>query len=426
MRNRTSPGGQIMPEKVTNRWLIAAAGVVMQIALGAVYAWSVCRKPLSGEYDASVSTVNVAFTLTIVFLGLAAYFGGLWMGKVGPRKVAMTAGLLYGTGVILSSLSSSSIALLYLTYGVIAGIGLGLGYIVPIATLIKWFPDKRGVITGIAVAGFGAGALVTAPVAKRLISSVGVFETFAILGVCYIVVVVAAAQLLRNPPEGYKPAGWEPPAKDEGEHAARDFEFREAIKTWQWFALWALLFLNVTAGIALISEADPIAQEVSGVEPWLAAWLVSIISIGNAAGRFLWAWLSDAIGRKWVFLTMFLLQAALFFLMPIIGASFFLLAVFAFVIVSCYGGGFGTMPAFNADYFGAKNVGTIYGLMITAWGFGGVLGPSLISYMYDATGSYGGAFYIIAGIMLLSSIIPFIVRPPKREVGAPAQTEARA
>jgi OFA family oxalate/formate antiporter-like MFS transporter len=182
----------------------------------------------------------------------------------------------------------------------------------------------------------------------------------------------------------------------------------------------------VTAGIAVISEADPIAQEVSGATPALAAWLVSIISIANGAGRFLWAWLSDAIGRKWVFLTMYLLQAALFFLIPVIGSSFVVLAILAFIIVSCYGGGFGTMPAFNADYFGSKNVGTIYGLMITAWGFGGVLGPLLISYMYDATNSYAGAFRIIAGIMLLSSIVPFIVRPPKREAQAPAEAEARA
>src|SRR4051812_14116293 len=176
-----------MPEKVTNRWLIAAAGVVMQVALGAVYAWSVFRKPLSAEFDTSVSSVNLAFTLTIVFLGISAYFGGLWMARSGPRKVAITAGLLYGAGVILASLSSTGITLLYLSYGVLAGIGIGLGYIVPIATLIKWFPDKRGVITGIAVAGFGAGAVLTAPIAKRLISSVGVFETFAILGVIYAV-----------------------------------------------------------------------------------------------------------------------------------------------------------------------------------------------------------------------------------------------
>src|ERR687898_3521393 len=187
---------EIASQNVTNRWIIATAGVVMQVALGAVYAWSVFRVPLSDAYGTGVSAVNTTFSIAILALGFAAFFGGLWMNKSGPRIVALSAGVLYGAGIFLASFAQPSLWILYLTYGLMAGIGIGLGYIVPIATLIKWFPDKRGVITGIAVAGFGAGALVTAPIAKRLISSVGVFETFAIMGVFYIVVVVAAAQLL--------------------------------------------------------------------------------------------------------------------------------------------------------------------------------------------------------------------------------------
>ena len=398
----------------------------MQVALGAVYAWSVFRIPLSEAYGSSVSAVNTTFSIAILALGFAAFFGGLWMNRSGPRIVALTAGVLYGAGIFLASFAEPSLWILYLTYGLIAGIGIGLGYIVPVATLIKWFPDKRGFITGIAVAGFGAGALVTAPIAKQLLQGVGLFPTFAILGVIYLVMVVGAGLIMKNPPEGWKPEGWEPEEEDLTERSGVDYELGGALKTWQWYALWAILFLNVTAGIAIISEADPIAQELSGVAPATAAWLVSIISIANGAGRFLWAWLSDAIGRKWVFLTMYLLQAALFFLLPVLGSSFFVLAILCFIIVSCYGGGFGTMPAFNADYFGSKNVGMIYGLMITAWGFGGVLGPQLISWAVDATGAYSRAFYIIAGIMLVSSIIPFIVRPPRREAGAPAEAEARA
>jgi MFS transporter, OFA family, oxalate/formate antiporter len=417
---------QAVNQNVTNRWLIATAGVVMQVALGAVYAWSVFRVPLSDAYGTGVSAVNTTFSIAILSLGFAAFFGGLWMNRSGPRIVALSAGVLYGAGIFLASFAQPSLWILYLTYGLMAGIGIGLGYIVPVATLIKWFPDKRGFITGIAVAGFGAGALVTAPIAKQLVQGVGLFPTFAILGILYLVMVVGAALFMKNPPEGWTPEGWEPEEEESGERTGVDYELGGALKTWQWYALWALLFLNVTAGIAIISEADPIAQEVSGVAPATAAWLVSIISVGNAAGRFLWAWLSDAIGRKWVFLVMFLLQAALFFLLPIVGVSFVMLAIFSFIIVSCYGGGFGTMPAFNADYFGSKNVGMIYGLMITAWGFAGVLGPQLISIMYDATRSYAGAFYILAGIMLVSSIVPFIVRPPKREAGAPAEAEARA
>ena len=398
----------------------------MQVALGAVYAWSVFRVPLSNAYGTGVSAVNTTFSIAILALGFAAFFGGLWMNKSGPRVVALSAGVLYGAGIFLASFAQPSLWILYLTYGLMAGIGIGLGYIVPVATLIKWFPDKRGFITGIAVAGFGAGALLTAPIAKQLVTGVGLFPTFAILGILYLIMVVGAGLFMKNPPEGWTPEGWEPEEEESSERTGVDYELGGALKTWQWYALWALLFLNVTAGIAIISEADPIAQELSGVEPAIAAWLVSIISIGNAAGRFLWAWLSDAIGRKWVFLTMYLLQAALFFLLPVVGASFVMLAIICFIIVSCYGGGFGTMPAFNADYFGSKNVGMIYGLMITAWGFAGVLGPQLISIMYDATRSYAGAFYILAGIMLVSSIVPFIVRPPKREAGVPAEAEAQA
>jgi len=197
------------------------------------------------------------------------------------------------------------------------------------------------------------------------------------------------------------------------------------LRTWQWYALWALLFLNVSAGISIIVEAAPIAQEIAGVNATVAAGLVSIISVANALGRFGWAWLSDAIGRKWVFFTMFLLQAVLFFLLPLVSV-YFLLALVSFIIVSCYGGGFGTMPAFAADYFGSANVGKIYGLMLTAWSFGGVLGPILISRVIDVTGRYTVAFYIIAVIMIGSAVVAFFVRPPKRTEVAGDRTEDTA
>ena len=402
----------------------------MQVALGAVYAWSVFRDPLTQAYGgASATAVNTTFSITIFTLGFAAFAGGLWMGRSGPRIVALTAGVLYGLGIFLASFAESSLTLLYLTYGFIAGAGIGLGYIVPVATLIKWFPDKRGFITGIAVAGFGGGAFVTAFVARSLVASSGPFSAFAILGIIYLVMVVGAALFMKNPPEGYRPPGWEPEESGGGgDSSGANYDLGGALKTWQWFALWALLFLNVTAGIAIITEAAPIAQTVSGVSVAVAASLVSIISVGNALGRFFWAWLSDAIGRKWVFFVMFLLQAVLLVLLPVLGASFVLLSILAFVIVSCYGGGFGTMPAFSADYFGSANVGKIYGLMLTAWSFGGVLGPLLISRVIDSTDSSSLAFFILAGIMAASAIVAFIVRPPRRgsEATAPQPEGARA
>jgi len=393
----------------SNRWLIAAAGVVMQVALGAVYAWSVFRIPLTTTYGWTISQVTLTFELAILVLGFASFAGGLLMARVGPRLVAVAAGLCYGLGTILAGQADGNIARLYLTYGVLGGIGLGLGYIVPLATLIKWFPDRRGMITGLAVAGFGAGALVTAPVAERLLSSVGIPSTFAILGGTYLVAVVGAGLFMKNPPAGYRPDGWQPPAAPQGQRGPKDYTLNEALRSWQWYALWAILFLNTTAGISIISQASPMAQEMTHVNAVVAAGLVGLISIANGSGRLLWAWLSDFTGRRQVFLTMFLLQAVIFIILPRV-QHFAALAALSFVVLLCYGGGFGTMPAFAADIFGPANIGSIYGLMLTAWGFAAVLGPTLIARVREATEHYTEALELIAVIMLVGAVIPFFVR----------------
>jgi MFS transporter, OFA family, oxalate/formate antiporter len=397
-----------------NRWGIAAAGVVMQIALGAVYAWSVFRIPLTKAFGWTISQVTLTFTIAILMLGFAAFVGGLWMRKSGPRRVAIAAGILYGAGVFLASFSGGHLYWLYFSYGFLGGIGLGLGYIVPVATLVKWFPDKRGMITGIAVAGFGAGALITAPIATRLIANVGVLKTFAILGIAYFIAVTVAALFIKDPPQGFVPAGWKPSAAQTKQRTARDYTLGEALGKWQWYALWAMLFLNTSAGISIISQAAPMAQEITRVSAAVAAGMVGIISIANGSGRFLWAWLSDAIGRRAVFFTMFLIQAVVFALIPHV-TGFGLFTTLAFIVLLCYGGGFGTMPAFAADYFGATNVGSIYGLMLTAWGFAGVLGPMLIANIRQTTGHYSQALYAISVIVLVGSVLPLIVRPPKSE-----------
>src|SRR5256886_7120145 len=225
--------------RTNNRWVIAIAGVFFQIALGAVYAWSVFRVPLTKQFGWSISEVTLTFTISIFVLGFAAFFGGLWLNRKGPRIVALTGGVFYGVGVFLASFTHS-LAWLYISYGLIGGIGLGLGYIVPVAVLVKWFPDKRGFITGIAVAGFGAGALITAPIATRLIQSVGVLTTFAILGVVYFIMVAGAALFMRDPPAHYRPAGWEPSSTLAAQRAATDFTLGRALRTWQWYGLWLL------------------------------------------------------------------------------------------------------------------------------------------------------------------------------------------
>src|SRR6266404_4698977 len=246
-----------------NRWLVAVAGIVMQIALGAVYAWSVFRIPLTRAYGWSIPQVTRTFELAILTLGFAAFAGGLWMKRTGPRRLAVIGGLGYGLGVILAGQAHGHLGLLYLSFGVLGGFGVGLCYIVPVATLIKWFPDKRGMITGLAVAGFGAGALITAPVAERLIPSVGLPATFGILGSAYLIAVVGSAFFMKNPAEGYQPAGWQPTEAQKTQGAARDLSLGEALRTWQWYALWAMLFLNTMAGISIISQAAPMAQEIA-------------------------------------------------------------------------------------------------------------------------------------------------------------------
>jgi OFA family oxalate/formate antiporter-like MFS transporter len=407
--------------RTNNRWVIATAGVFFQIALGAVYAWSVFRVPLAKQFDWSISEVTLTFTISIFVLGVAAFFGGLWLNRGGPRIVALTGGALYGLGVFLASFSHN-LPWLYLSYGLIGGIGLGLGYIVPVAVLVKWFPDRRGLITGIAVGGFGAGALVTAPVATRLIQSVGVLNTFAYLGIAYLIVTVVAGLFMRNPPDGWKPEGWTPTASQTSHRTLRDFTLGEALKTWQWWALWLILFLNTCAGISIISQEAPLFQEDAGVTAAVAASMVGFASIGNAAGRVFWAWVSDLITRRATFFIMFAGQVLLFWFLPNIATAWFLTIV-TFVVLMCYGGGFGTMPAFTADYFGPKNVGPIYGLMLTAWGFASAFGPLFIAHMRETAGSYRGALHVIAGVMAVSTLLPSLVHPPRaRKTGPDTKT----
>lgn len=399
--------------KTPNRWTIAIAGIFLQIALGAVYAWSVFRVPLSKQFGWSISQVTFTFTICIFIVGFASFFGGLWMNKKGPRVVALTGAVLYGLGVFLASFSANKLWWLYLSYGFIGGLGLGFGYIVPVATLVKWFPDRRGLITGIAVGGFGAGALITAPVATRLIQTVGVLPTFAYLGVGYFIVSIIAGWFMQNPPDGWQPAGWTPTAKEISQRATHDYVLSEALKTWQWWALWLILFLNTCAGISVISQEAPIFQELTGVTAVIAGGMVGIASLGNAFGRVFWAWLSDLVTRRVTFTVMFVAQLLLFWFLPTITAASIITAV-TFVILMCYGGGFGTMPAFAADYFGSKNVGPIYGLMLTAWSFASVVGPLYIAHMRETAGNYSTALHVIAVVMAISILVPIIIRPPRR------------
>lgn len=388
---------------VPNRWVIAVAAFFLQLALGAVYAWSVFLTPVMDLYHVSKPEANLTFTLALVALGVTAGFGGFLQSRFGPRTIATAGGVLYGLGIILAGFAPNLI-ILYLTYGILGGIGLGLGYIVPLAMLIKWFPDRRGFITGLAVAGFGAGAALTGPVATELIKANGVQTTFIYLGIVYLIVVVGAAQFFRTAPANYAPSDWQPSVQQKALRSTRDYSLGEALRSPKWYVLWLILALNVTAGAALISVAAPLARDFSGVDATTASVIVITISIFNGIGRLFWAWLSDSIGRPFAFLGMFVVQIVVFLVLANL-SQFALILIFAAIVGLCYGGGFGTMPAFAADFFGPKNAGTIYGVMLTAWSAGAIVGPILIASM-----DYRTALYIIAGIMLVSAVLPLITR----------------
>ena len=393
------------------RWGIALAGVLLQVALGSVYAWSVFKAPLAKQFNWNISQVTLTFTISILAVGFAAYFGGLWMKKVGPRIVAMTGGALYGGGIFLASFSNIGLWWLYLSYGLIGGIGLGFAYIVPISVLVKWFPERRGLMTGVAVGGFGAGALLAAPIATRLIHSVGVLSTFAWLGIAYLMLTVLTSYFLQNPPEGYAPEGYTPPESLAGSSPVKAFTLTEALKTWQWWGLWLLLFLNASAGISIISQEASMFQEFAGISVLVAAGMIGIVSLGNAFGRVFWAWISDSVGRKTTFAIMFAIQGLLFWFLPSFHTVTTITLV-VFLVLMCYGGGFGTMPAFVADYFGTTNVASIYGLMLTAWGFAAAFGPLLIANLRQSTGNFSSGLHVIAVIMVVSVLVPIFVKPP--------------
>lgn len=400
-----------------NRWWIAVAGIFLQMALGAAYAWSVFRIPLSKEFGWSISQVTATFLISWFFLGVASFIGGMWLRSRHPRVVAMTAGLLWGGGVFLASFSANKLWWLYLTYGVIGGIGLGMGYVVPISVLVKWFPDRRGFITGLAVAGFGTGSLFSAPAAGWLMKHVGLMPTFAYLGVAYAIVAVAAGSFMQDPPEGWKPEGWAPTAAQISQRSDRDYSLGEALGTWQWWAICLLMSVNTMSGLSIISQASPILQEMGKASAETAAFLVGIVAIFNGVGRIFWSWVSDLTSRKIAFFLMYLVEVILFWNYHSIN-SLTLLTIATFVVAMCYGGAYGITPAFAADYFGPRHVGPIFGLMMLPWAFAAAAGPYVFAYLRQTNGNYTQALYVIAGTMTVALILPILVRPPKSRSGA--------
>ncbi len=465
--------------KVFNRWWIVVGAILIQLCLGAIYAWSVFRKPLEKEpinlrlipisdieqvevidrkqkeptfeiviKDSIVKTGNrirlslkskkvegefisateeeikmmTGFTptqatlplaLVLIFFALATIIGGRWQDKKGPRLVATIGGILLGLGLVLAGLAKNFYGIA-ISYGVISGIGIGLAYVCPISTGVKWFPDMRGLITGISVAGFGAGALIVAPIARNLIDKVNVFNTFLILGIVFIILVLIGAQILRNPPEGYKPAGWLPPSTSTA--SAYGYTPKEMFSTVQFYLIWLIYFFGCATGLMIIGQTSPIGQEMAKYSAKTATFGVSVLAIFNALGRIFWGRVSDAFGRLRTLLIIFLICGIAVLLYNLITTIPFYYWIGISLVGLCFGGYLAIFPAITADFYGTKNVGVNYGFVFTAYGVGGLLGNIFAPQVLEKTKSYNLAFLVAGILCLLGAIMTFTIKQPKKKI----------
>ncbi|MFA9560509.1 OFA family MFS transporter [Evansella sp. AB-rgal1] len=397
-----------------NRWFIALSAISIHLSIGAAYAYSVYTNPIRDAMGWSLTGITMSFTIMMALAGIAAAFFGSFVEKKGPRKSAIVAAILFGLGQAGAGVAVSidSLTLFVLTYGVASGLGMGIGYIAPVSTLVKWFPDRRGLATGMAVLGFGAGALITAPVAAALMGAVGISTTFYLLGISYFLLMVAGASYIAPPPKDWMPEGMQKAIESGKKVVKKDLSqltAREAVRTRRFWMLWSMMLINVTAGIMMISVASPMAQEVVGLSAAGAATMVGIMGIFNGGGRLAWAAISDYIGRPTVFIIFFALQLIAFITMPNI-TNVLLFQAFVFIVVSCYGGGFSNLPAFIGDLFGTRQLGAIHGFLLTTWSLGGILGPLLVSQIRENTASYIPVFYVFTGLILVAAVISIFLQ----------------
>ncbi|PKL45949.1 MAG: MFS transporter [Candidatus Riflebacteria bacterium HGW-Riflebacteria-2] len=455
-------------EKIHNRWLIAIMGTLLQMCLGTVYAWSYFQKPLVEGFGWSNAAVAGAFSTAICFLGLAAAWGGMNLAKYGPTKLAMGGGALFGIGYLIGAyaLNIQSIILLYIGYGAIGGAGLGLGYVTPVATCAKWFPDKKGFITGMVVMGFGLGALLMSKFFAPMLMNYtqgNVMMVFAYLGVIFLVLTVPIGSFMKNPPAGYVPEGFTPPAAPVSASGKAIEEVIHPTMTYimskKFIIMWLIFFCNITAGIAIIGFQSPLLQDLYigsdaqyGVVKELkalasptaeqkaqldnlikilagfGATLIGITSLFNGLGRFFWGGLSDKIGRVQAFRLLVGTQILVFVALAYVGNPYLFGLLFCYILL-CYGGGFGTMPSFVLDVYGAKMMPTVYGIILTAWSAGGIVGPQFVGIIKDKFPAQAPlyTFWAGAGILAVGLILSFLTGNEKFEAGdKPAEEAAQA
>ena len=425
-----------------SRWLVPPAALCVHLCIGQVYAFSVFNLPMtkligitsSAPDDWKLTELGWIFSIAIVFLGLSAAFTGTWLDRVGPRKAMFTAALCFGGGFLVSALGVHlhQLWLVYLGYGVLGGCGLGIGYISPVKTLITWFPDRPGMATGMAIMGFGGGALIASPLSVWLMQhfatpdNVGVTGTFITMGLIYMVFMMVGAVIVRVPAKGWAPEGYVAPAQPKKLITTANVHVDEALKTPQFYLLWGVLCLNVTAGIGVLGQASAMSQEMfpGRISALAASGFVGLLSLFNMLGRFFWASTSDYIGRRNTYMIFFALGLALYAAVPWTGeiGSIVLFVAFYCVIMTMYGGGFATIPAYLKDVFGTRYVGAIHGRLLTAWSTAGVLGPVLVNYIREyqidqgvpKADAYSVTMYIMAGLLLVGFILNYLMHPVEK------------
>jgi MFS family permease len=444
-----------------NRWLIPPAALAVHLCIGQAYATSVYKTALVNHFDTSLTAIGIIFSIAIVMLGLSAAVFGTWVDKNGPRAAMFTAAVFWVTGFLVGALGiySRQLWLVYFGYGILGGIGLGIGYISPVSTLIKWFPDRPGLATGMAIMGFGGGALVASPLSRQLMSyydpdyvptdatsvpaGTAVGALFLTLAAAYLVFMMFGAFIVRVPAEGWRPDGWDPSTvKKKSLVTTESVSANNAIRTPQFWLLWIVLFCNVTAGIGILEQAAPMIQDFfrqgdgSLVAASAAAGFVGVLSLFNMAGRFGWSTTSDVIGRKPMYMIYLGGGIVLYLVLATLGSTAtWIFVLTAAIIISFYGGGFATVPAYLRDLFGTYQVGAIHGRLLTAWSAAGVAGPLIINGVLDmaeaepgqlTAGAYRPALFIMVGLLVVGFIANLLVKPVAAKWHEPRRDAAPA
>ncbi|MDO4814590.1 MAG: OFA family MFS transporter [Gemella sp.] len=394
-----------------NRYFIAACGVILHLVLGSAYAWSVYRNPIMKETGFSQSSVAFTFSLAIFCLGLSAAFMGRLVEKFGPRFTGSIAAIMYSLGHFVTALAidQKELWLLYLGYGVIGGLGLGAGYITPVSMIMRWFPDKRGVATGIAIMGFGFAALLTSPIAQNLIQTQGLEKTFYTLSIAYFIIMIIVAQFLRKPTD----EEFAVLAKNSKTVKEKDFNSgllaNEALKTKEFYTLWVIFFINIACGLGILSVVSPMAQEMTGMTAERAAVIVGVVGIFNGLGRLIWASISDYIGRPVTFSILFVVNILMSIsLIGFSGQTMFIISMS--LLMTCYGAGFALIPPYLSDVFGDRELSAIHGYILTAWAMAALAGPMVLSVAYEMSKSYTTTLMVFIAMYAVALVVALGLR----------------